>query len=289
MSDLAARSYMYVPGDDSARLARAETRGADAVILDLEDAVTPARKDEALELVRAQLDAPLVRVQRWVRVEPTRTRSDVPVLIGPHLTGIVLPKADAQSVAALARLLDDCEPAAGIPGGRIQILPLVETGSALRNLDALAASPRVLRLGMGEADLRAELGLEPGDDELELLPLRSAVVAASASAGITAPVGSTTTEFRDLTAVRTSATRLRRLGFRARTAIHPAQVTVVNEVFTPTAEQVEAATAVVRAFEAAAAEGHGAATGPDGRMLDLAVVRSAHELLGRAGRAGTTG
>lgn len=94
-------------------------------------------------------------------------------------------------------------------------MTLAEAAWALRNLDALASAPRVLRLGMGEADLRADLGLEPGPGELEMRPLRPAVVVASAAAGLTAPVGSTTTEFRDLDVVRESALRLHGLGFRA--------------------------------------------------------------------------
>jgi citrate lyase subunit beta/citryl-CoA lyase len=281
--NLPARSYLYVPGDDPARMAKAEGRGPDAVILDLEDSVTPARKDEALQAVIAALQSAPTGVQRWVRVEPSRVAEDVPALVGPHLAGIVLPKGAADTAHALSELLDECERRAGVTPGRTRILPLVETAATLRQLDALASGPRVLRLGMGEADLRAELGLEPGPGELELLPLRSAVVVASVAAGLTAPVGSTTTEFRDLDAVRESAVRLRGLGFRARTTIHPAQVAVVNDVFSPTQEQVATASAVVRAFEEAVATGRGAVAGPDGRMLDLAVVRSAREVLGRSG------
>jgi citrate lyase subunit beta/citryl-CoA lyase len=280
--DLPARSYLYVPGDDAARLAKAESRGADAIIMDVEDGVAPARKDEALHTVAGALAGAATGVQRWVRLEPLRVADDTAVIVGPHLAGIVLPKADAESVRALSDLLDGCERRAGLTLGGIRILPLVETAGALRRLDALAAAPRVLRLGMGEADLRAELGLEPGPAEVELLPLRSAVVVASAAAGLTAPVGSTTTQFRDLEAVRESALRLRALGFRARTAIHPAQVAVVNDVFSPSEEQVAAALEVVRAFDEAVAAGRGAVTGPDGRMLDLAVVRSAREVLGRS-------
>jgi citrate lyase subunit beta/citryl-CoA lyase len=285
--DIPARSYLYVPGDDAARLAKAESRGADAVIMDLEDGVAPAQKDEALHTVAAALATTASGVQRWVRLEPARVADDAPVLVGPHLAGIVLPKADAESVGALADLLGGCERRAGLRPGGVRILPLVETAGALRRLDALAAAPRVLRLGMGEADLRAELGLESGPEELELLPLRSAVVVVSAAAGLTAPVGSTTTQFRDLAAVRDSAVRLRALGFRARTAIHPAQVAVVNDVFTPSEEQVAVATEVVRAFEDAVASGRGAVPGPDGRMLDLAVVRSARDVLGRSTLGGS--
>jgi citrate lyase subunit beta/citryl-CoA lyase len=283
---LPARSYLYVPGDQPERMAGAEARGADAVILDLEDAVPPGRKDEAVGHVAEALGRRARGVQRWVRVEPARAREDLLLLATPPLDGVVLPKADAAGLATLDDVLAECEARLGLPRGRTRVIPLIETAAALSRLDALARAPRVLRLGMGEADLVAELGLEPGDDETELLPARAAVVTASAAAGLLAPTASTTREFRDLQAVRTSTQRLRRLGFRARTAIHPAQVAVVNDVFTPTAEQVAVAEAVVKTFEQADTAGQGVTIGPDGRMVDVAVVRSARELLARAELAG---
>lgn len=125
--------------------------------------------------------------------------------------------------------------------------------------------------------------MRPSDSREELAPLRLQVVLASAAAGIGAPVGPTSTDFRDLLALRASTEALLRAGFRARTAIHPAQIPVINEVFSPSPEEVAQARRLVEAFEQSPA---GAMTDADGRMADVAVVRSARELLSRAGSAG---
>jgi len=152
-------------------------------------------------------------------------------------------------------------------------------------LDARAiasASPRVRRLQVGEADLRADIGVTLGDDERELLTVRSMVVLASAAAGIEPPVGPVSTQFTDLDALRDSTRALARLGYVGRACIHPAQCAVVNEVFTPSAEQVAAARDLVARYEAAIAAGQGVFTDDRGRMVDLAVVRAAHRTLALA-------
>ena len=136
------------------------------------------------------------------------------------------------------------------------------------------------RLQVGEADLKADTGIEPGDDERELLWVRSQVVLASAAAGIDPPVGPVSTNFRDLDALRASTEAVRRLGYRGRACIHPAQIAVVHEVFTPSPEQVDAAQALIAAYDAAVAAGSGVLLGPDGRMVDEAVVRQARRLVG---------
>ena len=136
------------------------------------------------------------------------------------------------------------------------------------------------RLQVGEADLKADTGIEPGDDERELLWVRSQVVLASAAAGIDPPVGPVSTNFRDLDALRASTEAVRRLGYRGRACIHPAQIAVVHEVFTPSPEQVDAAQALIAAYDAAVAAGSGVLIGPDGRMVDEAVVRQARRLVG---------
>ncbi len=144
----------------------------------------------------------------------------------------------------------------------------------------IAQAPRVRRLQVGEADLKADTGIEPGDDERELLWVRSQVVLVSAAAGIDPPVGPVSTNFRDLDALRVSTEAVRRLGYRGRACIHPAQIAVVHEVFTPSPEQVDAARALIAAYDAAVAAGSGVLIGADGRMVDEAVVRQARRLVG---------
>ena len=145
----------------------------------------------------------------------------------------------------------------------------------------MAAVSGVERLAIGEADLSAELGVTLGDDGAELLYARSTLVVASAAAGIDAPTGPVFTDFRDADGLRLSTDALARLGFGSRPAIHPAQVEVINEAFTPTKAQLAAARELMAAFEEALAAGAGAAAS-DGVMFDAAVVRQAQRVLDRA-------
>jgi citrate lyase subunit beta/citryl-CoA lyase len=278
------RSYLYVPGNAPAKLDRALERGADALIVDLEDAVPVAGKDAARAAVLDWLgrtDPGATRV--WVRVNSGSGRAaDLAALAGaPHLTGLVLAKLDeAGEVAELAATLD----AAGDSG--TVLMPLLETARAILAAPAIAAGPRVAQLQIGEVDLSADTGLTPGDDEAELAPLRAQVVLASAAAGIAPPVAPVSRNFTDLPGFEESTRRTRRQGFVGRCCIHPAQLAVVHEVFTPTDREVAEATALVAAFDAAVASGSGVLLDDAGRMVDLAVIRSARRTLETVSVAG---
>jgi citrate lyase subunit beta/citryl-CoA lyase len=283
---VSARSHLYVPGDRPDVLAKALGRGADALIVDLEDAVAVSAKDSARAAVAewlaglpAAADNP---VEVWVRVNPGQAALvDVEAVAVPALAGICLAKAEvAAEVAAVAGLLDRLEAERSIAAGSIGIAPLLESAAAVLRAAEIAQAPRVRRLQVGEADLKADTGIEPGDDERELLWVRSQVVLASAAAGIDPPVGPVSTNFRDLDALRASTEAVRRLGYRGRACIHPAQIAVVHEVFTPSPEQIGAAQALIAAYDAAVAAGSGVLLGPDGRMVDEAVVRQARRLVG---------
>lgn len=269
------RSYLYVPGDRPDRLAGALGKGADALIADLEDAVPPTRKDEAREHVRAWLDnAQDNGPQRWVRINADSVEQDLDAIVTAALTGVVVPKSEPHLLAAVDTLLGR------LAAGTVAVLPLVESAIGLQRVAEIAAAPRVLRLGLGEADLAADLGLIPDEDREILTPLRLQVVVASAAAGIGRPVGPTSTAFRDLDGFRSSGEALRRLGFRGRTAIHPGQIAVIHEVFTPKPDELAAARDVLARFEAV---GGGGSTAADGRFIDAAVVRNAREVLDLAG------
>ena len=277
---MSARSYLYVPGDREQLLAKAAGRGADALILDLEDAVAPDRKQAARETVAHYLSSGHDGPELWVRVNAETVAEDIAAVTQPRLRGVVLAKTDGPALVALAdRALSDRERALGLQPGTFAVAPLVESARGLRALDAIATAARVSHLAIGEADLCAELGITPSEGEPELLPLRLQLVVASAAAGLAPPTAPVSTDFRDLDALRRSTQVLLRLGFRARAAIHPAQVPVINEVLTPSEEEVARARRLVEAFEAA---GSGAATDVDGRMIDEAVVRGAREVLARA-------
>jgi citrate lyase subunit beta/citryl-CoA lyase len=298
-----ARSHLYVPGDAPAKLARARTRGADSLIVDLEDAVAPAAKADARRAVAdwlaGQPGAGSGGTEVWVRVNPSRPDGtppveDLAVAAHPGVTGVVAAKCESvEGLAHLDRALSAAEERAGLAVGSLVVSALVETAAGILALPALAAAPRVVRLQIGEADLVASLGMTPGPDDAELLPLRLALVVASAAAGLEPPVGPVHTRLGDLDELRRSTEALRRLGFAGRAAFHPAQVAVINEVFTPTAGQEAAARDLIDRLDRAVGEGRGVATAADGSLIDEAVVRPARAVVAQAElarhRAGTTG
>ena len=280
-----ARSHLYVPGDRPEMLSRAAGRGADALIIDLEDAVAPAAKPAARHITADYLAG--VRTgaapQLWVRINSGPAGlADLAAVVVPGLSGVCVPKvADASQLAAIDAELCRLEGERGIEPGTIAVSPLLETASAVLHAEDIASAARVKRLQVGEADLKVDIGVETGPDERELWWVRSSVVLASAAAGIESPVGPVSTNFTDLEALRESTRALKRMGYAGRACIHPAQVDVVNGVFTPTEAEVERARALLAAYELAADSGAGTFVDGDGHMVDLAVVRAAQRILDR--------
>ena len=281
---MTARSYLYVPATAGERLARSLERGADAVIVDLEDAVVPARKDEARAAAAAFVRSSTGRGEVWVRINRGADGlRDLAAVTGPALTGLCLAKVeDVAEVEAAHEALSAAESAAGMSPGTVVLDPLIESAAGVENLRAIARGPRVRMLQLGEADLAADLGVTVGPDGLELLCVRTTAVVASRAAGITAPIAAVSTDFRDLERYRRDSEAQRRLGFRGRACIHPAQIAVAHEVFTPSADEVARARAVLAAFDDALGRGDGAVTAPDGSMLDEAVARTARDILALA-------
>ncbi|MER7994480.1 HpcH/HpaI aldolase/citrate lyase family protein [Micromonospora chalcea] len=277
-----ARSYLYVPGDRADLLDKAAGRGADALVLDLEDAVTPARKEHARETVAGHLGAAApAGPELWVRINSDQVEADVEVL-SPAAAGVWVPKAEPELLAEVDAALTRVQRRLGPDAPAFRVVALIETARGVLTAPQVAAAPRVLRLGLGEADLAGELGLQPGPERAEFAPIRSQVVVASAAAGITPPVGPVETTLRDPERLELTTRALLRQGFRARSAIHPGQIATINEVFTPTEAEVASARAVLAALERAERGGSGVATDADGRLLDRAVVRAAAEVVRRA-------
>ena len=277
------RSWLFVPGDSEKKLGKAVATSADVLILDLEDSVSVQNKGLARELVAGWLaDNAGTAGQVWVRITSTSPADDIAALT-ERVAGVMVPKADPDLLRAVGELLAAREQELQAPQGGIAIIALIETARGLLSAAELAAMPRVARLAIGRADLAAELGLrlEPEDAGFDSLLLQ--LVVASAAAGIASPMAPTPTDFRDLGALRESTERLLRLGFRGRSAIHPAQLATINEVFTPSDAEVQRAERLVAAFEESERGGAGVTTDDNGRMVDVAVVRSAREVLARAG------
>ena len=266
---MSARSYLYIPADRPEMLAKAAGRGADALIVDLEDAVAPSRKAHARRALADFLPGPM---ETWVRVNnhPDLLAADVAASAGA--AGIVVAKAEPETLSQVASLTS------------LPLTPLIETAAGLLAATEVASVASVERLAIGEADLSAELGVTLSDDGFELLFARSKLVVASAAARIDAPTGPVFTDLGDMEGLRRSTEALARLGFGSRPAIHPSQVHIINEAFTPTPRQLAGARELIEAFEEALERGAGAAAS-DGVMLDAAVARQARRVLDRARQA----
>lgn len=270
------RSFLYVPGDRPAMLAKAPTRGADMLILDLEDAVAPSAKPEARRTIQEAIPAlEAAGANFCVRInsEAEIQEADLAALAVTSVDTLVVPKATAAGMSALVERVERT----GFERS-LRLMALIESARGLWDVLEMAEHPWVVGLGIGEQDLGADLGLEHGEDPMLWHPARSRLVWACAAAGLPGPDGPVSIDIRDLDGLRESTLLLRRCGFSSRSAIHPAQVAVINEVFTPSEEELEAARQLVDRYDRALAEGRGAITDAEGRMIDEAVVRSARLL-----------
>lgn len=279
------RSMLFVPAHVEKFVARACERGADACILDLEDSVPLAQKDAARRMVQAGAHqiarngtAVLVRVnQSWALTEP-----DLEAAVGPMVSAIVLPKVNAcEMVREVARKLDALEAARGLAQGHTRLIAQIEDVQALPRLDEIAlSSPRMLGMILGSEDFSVSAGMAPVPQAL-MLP-NQMVLFACRRAGIL-PFGfpDSIADFADLEAFRRQIRLARQLGFVGAFCVHPSQVEVMNQEFSPSVDELEQARGALAAFEAAARDGRGAAE-YRGKMVDPPVVARAQELIRRA-------
>lgn len=277
-------TWLYVPGDRPEVVAKALRSGADVVLVDLEDAVAPDRKAYArsatAELLSVPHPGPTALHVRVNALSGPLGRADLDALRGlPGLAGLRLPKIETpQEIGALARTL---RAAAGRNAPLPGLYPLLESALGIENAFAVAsADPAVRGIALGEADLRADLGMR--DEQALSWPRARAVVAARA-AGLAPPAQSVYPDIRDLEGLAASCARGRALGFLGRTAIHPRQLPVIERSYLPTPREVDAAQETLAAAETDA----GALALPDGRFVDAAVVAVARRTLALAERART--
>jgi citrate lyase subunit beta/citryl-CoA lyase len=284
------RALLFVPGDSERKLEKGFSAGADVVIVDFEDSVSPDNKPLARRLapdvIRAQRGrGPLV----YVRVNDLSTGladDDLAAVVPARPDGIILPKsqggADIQHLATKLRV---AEIENGLPDGGIRIIPIVtETGLAtLSTATYPNCSPRLAGLTWGAEDLSAAIGARTARDEhgryTDVFRYARAVTILAASAADVPAIDTVFIDFRDMDGLCADCLEAERDGFTAKLAIHPAQVPVINEVFTPSAEAVAHAEAVVAAFTAS---GNPGVVGIDGRMYDIPHLKRARRLLARA-------
>ncbi len=280
------RSYLFAPGNNETLLRKVFTAGADAVVLDLEDAVPESEKARARECVATAMareaaqatSAVDERRETFVRInslDSNHWRSDVDAVAGPRLAGVRVPKAeDLDSLCRLNDALSDRERALGLGPGSVRVVATIETARGLSRVASLARSPRLSGFTFGAADFCADVAADPSDDAATLLA-RSSLVMASRDQRLAPPIASVFTSLTDGEGLRADTERQKRLGFFGRSAIHPRQVPIIHAVFEPTAEEVAAALAVVAAHAAALREGRGT-TQTGGGFVDRAIVRRAH-------------
>ncbi|MFD8966230.1 HpcH/HpaI aldolase/citrate lyase family protein [Streptomyces sp. NPDC059568] len=263
-------TWLYVPGDRPEVMTKALSCGADVVILDLEDAVAPDRKEYARDAIADLLSSPHP-VPVHVRIADEH---DLPSLVGlPGLSGLRLPKVThASDIHRVAARAPD-----------IALYALLESALALENAYAVAgAHPAVRGISLGEADLRADLGVRE-DSGLDWA--RSRAVVAARAAGLSPPVQSVFPDVRDLDGLAASCRHGRALGLLGRAAIHPRQLPVIEHAYLPTPREVAEAEEIIEAATTDA----GAHALPDGRFVDAAIVAAARRTLALARREGARG
>jgi citrate lyase subunit beta/citryl-CoA lyase len=268
MNSQIARSYLYVPGNRPERFDKACAAGADAVIVDLEDAVPPAEKDSARAALASWLSPDKSVLIRVNAAGSDWFSRDLAACDAAGVAGVILPKAEKvdEDVVTLCRRKG------------LALFPLIETAAGMAQAEAVAAMPCVQRLMFGTIDFQFELGVDGDGDEL--LAFRSRLVLASRLAGIQSPVDGPCTSWEDQGLLMADSRRARRLGFGGKLCIHPKQVATVNAAFSPSEVEIAWARKVLDAAQRSG----GAAVAVDGRMIDRPVILKAEQIVRQAAR-----
>ncbi|TAK35138.1 MAG: CoA ester lyase [Chloroflexota bacterium] len=281
------RSALYVPGNSAKMLQKARAVSADALLLDLEDAVSAAGKDEARALVVSAFSEPWPADKAiFVRLNALSSdiwERDLESVLPCLPAGLVIPKVEsAEQVCLVDRKIAEVARATGVDASDVALIAMLETAlGILRALEIATASPRVCALLLGSEDLTLDAGLQRTPEGLELLYARSQTVFAATAAGIQTLDG-VWADIANLEGLRRESMRVRSLGFSGKSLIHPSHVPVVNEVFSPSQEEIERARRLVSAFAASESRGIGAISF-EGQMVDRPHLEKARRLLRVAG------
>jgi citrate lyase subunit beta/citryl-CoA lyase len=273
---------LFAPGNPARRVEKALSLDADAMILDLEDAVATAEKRATRDAVIAALTRPR-RALLYVRVNAVDTEfcyGDFAAIVRPGLDGVILPKVESAAGLATADwLLAQLEREQGLMPRAIDLVPIIETARGLNQIDAiLAAGARVKRVAFGAGDFTLDVNMAWSRGEAELAYARAKIVTASRAAGIEAPFDTVWVDLADGEGLEASARTALGFGFQGKMCIHPNQIAVVNRVFTPSEAEIAFAERVVAAFARAEAEGS-AAIQLDGKFIDYPILYRAQRVL----------
>jgi citrate lyase subunit beta / citryl-CoA lyase len=276
------RSLLFAPGNHTRRVEKALSLDADAVILDLEDAVATAEKPATRELVAAAFTRPR-RGLLYVRVNAADTEfcyRDLVAIVRPGLDGVILPKIEnAAALGTIDWLLTQLERDRGLPVGGIDLIPIFETARGLESIgEILSAGTRVRRSAFGAGDFTLDVNMIWSRGEAELAHARARIVTASRAAGMDAPLDTVWVDLADKDGLEESARTALGFGFQGKMCIHPDQIAVVNRVFTPTDSEIALAQRVAAAFADAEAAGS-AAIQLDGKFIDYPILYRAQRVL----------
>jgi citrate lyase subunit beta/citryl-CoA lyase len=273
---------LFAPGNHPRRVEKALTLDADAVILDLEDAVATAEKPATRAAIAAVLTRPRTDLL-YVRVNAADTEyccGDLVEVVRPGLDGIILPKVESPAtLTTIDWVLLQLEREFGLGERSIDLIPIIETARGLTHLDAILASgTRVKRIAFGAGDFTLDVNMQWKRDEAELAYARARIVTASRAAGLEAPLDTVWVDLQDAEGLEASARTALACGFQGKMCIHPNQVPVVNRVFTPSEDEIAFAERVAAAFAKAEAAGV-ASIQLDGKFIDYPIVYRAQRLL----------
>ncbi len=279
------RSFLFAPATDLRKVDKALSLDADAVILDLEDAVAVSEKVRARSLV---VDV-LSRVKResvFVRVNGVNTPwvvGDIMAVVGNRPMGVMLPKSECpEEVRRVDWLIGQLEREYNLPAGKIELVPLIESARGVAGACQVASScERVRRVAFGAVDYTLDMGIRLTPQGNELFYARSQLAVACRSAGLEGPIDTVYVNLKDDEGLREECLRVRELGFSGKLVLHPSQISQVNEVFSPAPSEVEYAARVVRAFDEAEMMGI-AAVQMDGKFIDYPVAAWARRILENA-------
>jgi citrate lyase subunit beta/citryl-CoA lyase len=277
---------LFTPGNRLDMLGKAVHSGTDAVIVDLEDSVAVDNKPEARQNLAHLPESPVPYFVRTNAVETGLLWDDLVAAGRANVAGVIIPKAEsAVTISQIDGALTVLELISDKPAGSLTLIPLIESGLGVRiTYDMAAASDRVecVMFGGGEqGDLVADLGVEWTPEGTGLMQARSQVLLSSRAAGVPYPMEAVFMDFRNPEGLRIECELARTLGYIGKVAIHPAQIPIINDVFTPSAEVVDYQKKVLAAFEEAEANGR-ASIAVDGKMVDYAVARVARTIIARA-------
>jgi citrate lyase subunit beta/citryl-CoA lyase len=288
----ALRSLMFVPGNRANMLERALGVAPDAYIPDMEDSVPVDEKENARNVVASFLPK-LSETGRFVipRVNSLDTgllEDDLAAVVGPYIYGVSVGKiSSVEDIRQVSEIILGLEKKAGIEEGSVKIVPWIETAMAVvKCYEICASSPRIIGAAFGAEDFTNDMGIERLEDDSEVAYARNVVCIAARAADVLA-LDTPFFRFREPESLRENALGSRKIGFKGKFAIHPTQVDIINEVFSPSADEIENARRVVEAFEEAERVGRGS-TSLDGKVVDVPVVKRARQLLEAAASISST-